>query len=256
MERKVVMDRMVLRDDQWERIARLVPGKVGDPGRSGADNRLFVEAVLWIVRVGAPWRDLPKDFGKWNSVFQRFRRWVRSGVFDQMFEALSADADFEYVIVDGTIVRVHQHGTGAKGGTKTQAIGRSRGGLTTKIVALVDALGTLVRFVLLPGQRHDSLGVRPLIEDVAFGALLGDKAFDIDWLRTELDERGAAAVIPPKVNRKAAISFDRDMYRWRHLIENTFAKLKEFRAVATRYDKTATSYAATIHLAATIIAAR
>ena len=88
---------MVLRDDQWERIAPLVPGKVGDPGRSGADNRLFVEAVLWIVRVGAPWRDLPKDFGNWNSVFQRFRRWVRSGVFDQMFEALAADADFEYI---------------------------------------------------------------------------------------------------------------------------------------------------------------
>ena len=130
------MDRMVLRDDQWERIARLVPGKVGDPGRSGADNRLFVEAVLWIVRVGAPWRDLPKDFGKWNSVFQRFRRWVRSGVFDQLFGALSTDADFEYVIVDGTIVRVHQHGSGARGGT--QAIGHSRGGLT--IVALVDAL--------------------------------------------------------------------------------------------------------------------
>jgi transposase len=138
------MDRMVLRDDQWERIAPLVPGKVGDPGRSGADNRLFVEAVLWIVRVGAPWRDLPQDFGNWN--FQRFRRWVRSGVFEQLFETLSADADFEYVIVDGTIVRVHQHGSGARGGT--QAIGRSRGGLT--IVALVDALGNLVRFVLLP----------------------------------------------------------------------------------------------------------
>ena len=86
------MDRMVLRDDQWERIARLVPGKVGDPGRSGADNRLFVEAVLWIVRVGAPWRDLPKAFGKWNSVFQRFRRWVKAGVFDRIFEALSDDA--------------------------------------------------------------------------------------------------------------------------------------------------------------------
>ena len=92
------------------------------------------------------WRDLPKDFGNWNSVFQRFRRWVRSGVFDQLFGALSTDADFEYVIVDGTIVRVHQHGSGARGGT--QAIGRSRGGLT--IVALVDALGNLVRFVLLP----------------------------------------------------------------------------------------------------------
>jgi len=181
------LDRRVLRDDQWERIAPLVPGKVEDAGRSGADNRRFVEAVLWIVRVGAPWRDLPKDFGKWNSVFQRFRRWVRSGVFDQMFEALSADADFEYVIVDGTIVRVHQHGSGARGGTKTQAIGRSRGGLT--IVALVDALGNLVRFVLLPGQRHDSVGVAPLLEDLDFAALLADKAFDGDALRADLNDR-------------------------------------------------------------------
>ena len=193
------MDRMVLRDDQWERIAPLVPGKVGDPGRSGADNRLFVEAVLWIVRVGAPWRDLPKDFGNWN--FQRFRRWAKGDVFDKIFDALSADADFEYVIVDGTIVRVHQHGTGAKGGTQNQAIGRSRGGLTTKIVALVDALGNLVRFVLLPGQRHDSAGVAPLLTDLDFAALLADKAFDSDGVRTELDNRGAAAVIPPKANR-------------------------------------------------------
>jgi len=115
------MDRMVLRDDQWERIAPLVPGKVGDPGRSGADNRLFVEAVLWIVRVGAPWRDLPKYFGNWN--FQRFRRWAKGDVFDKIFDALSADADFEYVIVDGTIVRVHQYGTGAKGGPRIRLSG-------------------------------------------------------------------------------------------------------------------------------------
>jgi transposase len=114
----------------------------------------------------------------------------------------------------------------------------------------------LVRFVLLPGQHHDSVGVQPLIEGVAFGALLGDKAFDADWLRADLDDRGAAAVIPPKANRRTVIPFDRDMYRWRHLIENTFAKLKEFRAVATRYDKTDTSYTATIHLAAAIIASR
>ena len=113
-----------------------------------------------------------------------------------------------------------------------------------------------MRFVLLPGQRPDSVGVQPLIEGVAFGALLGDKAFDVDWLRAHLDARGAVAVIPPKANRKAQINLDRDMYRWRHLLENTFAKLKEFRAVATRYDKTDTSYAATIHLAATIVATR
>ena len=250
------MDRMVLRDDQWERIARLVPGKVGDPGRSGANNRLFVEAVLWIVRVGAPWRDLPQDFGHWNSVFQRFRRWVRSGVFDQLFEALSADADFEYVIVDGTIVRVHQHGSGARGGTKTQAIGRSRGGLTTKIVALVDALGNLVRFVLLPGQRHDSVGVAPLLTDLDFAALLADKAFDSDGFRTELDNRGAVAVIPPKANRVTTIPCDFEMYKWRHLVENFFCQIKEFRRIATRYDKTDTSFAAMIQLVGSVLATR
>jgi transposase len=123
-------------------------------------------------------------------------------------------------------------------------------------VALVDALGNLARFVLLPGQRHDTVGVSPLIEDLSFGALLGDKAFDADWLRADLDARGAAAVIPPRADRKDGLAFDRAMYRWRHLIENTFAKLKEFRAVATRYDKTDTSYSATIHLAAAIIASR
>lgn len=128
--------------------------------------------------------------------------------------------------------------------------------MTTKIVALVDALGNLARFVLLPGQRHDTIGVPPLIESLAFDALLGDKAFDVDWLRAELDARGATAVIPPKANRKTRIDYDKAMYRWRHLIENYFAKIKEFRAVATRYDKTDTSYRATINLAAAIIAAR
>ena len=113
-----------------------------------------------------------------------------------------------------------------------------------------------MRFVLLPGQRHDTIGVPPLIDGVAFGALLGDRAFDVDWLRADLDARGAVAVIPPRTTRKARFLFDRDMYRWRHLIENAFAKLKEFRAVATRYDKTDTSYAATIDLAGAIIASR
>ena len=113
-----------------------------------------------------------------------------------------------------------------------------------------------MRFVLLPGQRHDSVGVAPLISGIDFGALLGDKAFDADWLRADLDARGAAAVIPPKSNRTGRFDFDRETYRWRHLIENYFAKLKEFRAVATRYDKTDDSFRATINLAAAIIASR
>jgi transposase len=112
------VSRLVLRDAQWKRVAPLLPGKPGDPGRSAADNRLFLEAVLWMARAGAPWRDLPDQFGNWNSTFKRFRRWAKKGVFESLFKVLSGDPDFEYAMIDGTIIRVHQHGTGAKGGLK------------------------------------------------------------------------------------------------------------------------------------------
>ena len=120
----------------------------------------------------------------------------------------------------------------------------------------MDALGNLVRFVLLPGQRHDSVGVPPLIEGIAFAALIGDKGFDSTTLRAELDQRGAGAVIAPKANRKVPIPCDFAMYQWRHLIENFFCDLKQHRRVATRYDKTDQSFAAFIHLAATRLALR
>ena len=107
------MVRLNLRDDQWERIEHLLPGKASDPGRSGADNRRFVEAILWLARAGAPWRDLPEEFGKWNSVYQRFARWQKRGVWVEVFEELAKDADFEEVFIDSTVIRVHQHGTGA-----------------------------------------------------------------------------------------------------------------------------------------------
>ena len=114
------MIRTGLKDSQWAKIAPLLPGEPGDPGRTAADNRLFVETVLWLARTGAPWRDLPDAFGLWNSGFRRFRRWALKGVFQRVFMALSGDPDFEYAMIDGTIVRVHQHGTGAKGGLATR----------------------------------------------------------------------------------------------------------------------------------------
>ena len=112
------MDRNILSDTQWRRVAPLLPGKPGDPGRSAGDNRLFLEAVLWIARTGSPWRDLHAEFGNWNSVFRRFRRWTEKGIFESLFKNLSDEPDFEYAIIDGTIVRVHQHGAGARGGLK------------------------------------------------------------------------------------------------------------------------------------------
>ena len=120
-------------------------------------------------------------------------------------------------------------------------------------MALVDALGNLARFILLPGQRHDSVGVEPLLDGFALGALIGDKAFDSDWLRLQLNERGALAVIPPNASRAKKIPYDEEIYKWRHLIENFFQKIKEFRRIATRYDKTDTSFRAAIHLVATVI---
>jgi putative transposase len=109
---------MVLSERQWERIAPELPGKPGDPGVTARDNRLFIEAVLWIARTGAPWRDLPTEFGKWFTTYTRFWRWAQKGVWERLFETLSDDPDFEYVLIDGTLIRVHQHGTGAKGGLK------------------------------------------------------------------------------------------------------------------------------------------
>lgn len=112
------MARMILSDSQWHRIAPLLPGKAEDSGRTAKDNRLFLEAVLWLARTGAPWRDLPEAFGNWNSTFRRFRRWADNGVFERLFQALSADPDFEYTIIDATIVRVHQHASGGQGGLR------------------------------------------------------------------------------------------------------------------------------------------
>ena len=116
------MTRAASSDEQWERVGPLLPGKQGDRGRSGKDNRRFLEAVLWIVRTGSPWRDLPESFGNWFSVWKRFRRWALKGVFERIFAALSGDPDFEYALIDGTIIRVHQHGTGAKGGLKIRPL--------------------------------------------------------------------------------------------------------------------------------------
>ena len=120
-------------------------------------------------------------------------------------------------------------------------------------MALVDALGQLVRFLLLPGQRHDSIGIEPLITGLDFQALLGDKAFDNNWLRANLNDRGAVAVIPSKADRAGPIPYDREMYKWRHLIENFFCKLKKYRGIAMRCCKTDERFSAFIASAATII---
>ena len=128
--------------------------------------------------------------------------------------------------------------------------------MTTKIIALTDSLGNLVRFVLLPGQRYDTVGVAPLIRDIEFGGLIADKAFDSDWIIADMNERGAQIVISQHPRRLRSLDIDDEIYKWRHLIENFFCKLKEFKRIAMRSDKTDKSFEAMIYACSAIINSR
>ena len=249
------MRRFGLRDDQWERIKDLLPGREGTVGVTAVDNRLFVEAVLYRYRTGMPWRDLPERFGDGTKVHLRFSRWAKSGVWERIFQHLAADADNEYAMIDSTIVRAHQHSAGAqKKAGEDQAIGRSRGGLSTKIHALVDALGNPVGFFLTGGEVHDLVGADHLLPTMEADTLIADKAFDADARVLEpLAAAGKTAVIPPRTNRTSPRDYDRELYGVRHLIENFFAKIKQFRAIATRYEKTAQNFLAAVHLVASVV---
>ncbi len=120
--------RFVVSDRLWQRLEAHLPGKASDSGVTARDNRLFLEAVFWRVRTGSPWRDLPPGFGNWNSQFRRFRRWAKAGVFESLFKAMSDDPDLEYVLIDGTIVSVHQKASGAKGGLRLRPSGARAAG--------------------------------------------------------------------------------------------------------------------------------
>jgi transposase len=123
MEFAMGISRYELSDAQWERIAPLLPGKVSDPGRTGADNRLFLNGVLWVLRSGAHWRDLPERYGKWKSLHKRFTRWAKSGVWERVFASLVKDRHNQYLMLDSTLVRAHQQAATGKGGPATRLWG-------------------------------------------------------------------------------------------------------------------------------------
>ena len=188
----MMVGRYELSAAQWQRIAQLLPGKAGDRGRTGADNRLFVNAVLWVLAIRRAVEDLPERYGKWKTVHKRFTRWAKAGVWERVFELLTADPDNHYLMLDTTLVRAHQQAATGKGGPKDQALGRSRGGLTTKIHLLTDAHGRPLRFILTPGQAHDSTTAAQPCSPVAPRRLIADKAYDNNALRALSQGRGTS----------------------------------------------------------------
>ena len=168
----------------------------------------FIEAVLWWRRTGVPWRDLPEEFGPWTTVFNRFDRWPRKVCGPACLRHCKSDRDDEWHSIDSTVNRAHQHAAGAKGGAADHGIGRSRGGLSTKIHLLVDALGLPVVFEITEGQRHDSRPASTLVQRAMSNRLLADKAYDSDSFRAALNDHGCLPVIPSNRSRAKKPPFD------------------------------------------------
>jgi len=247
-------DRSRLSDTDWSHIQGLLSTTKGIRLTSTLGCRRFVDAVLWILRSGAQWRMLPRCFGSWNSVFKRFARWCRLGVWDRLLSVLSQDADFQHVCIDSSIVRAHACAAGAANSTAAQeALGRSRGGFGSKIHALTDALGLPIRFILTPGQAADISQAIPLMAGIDTSALLADKGYDANRLLAWLKERRIQAVIPAKRNRIEQRPCDWHFYKERHVIECLFGKLKYYRRIATRYEKKASHFKGMLAFAAALL---
>jgi transposase len=246
------MPRHRLRDAVW---ASLHAKLVAIPGIWKKDTerlRLFIEAVAFVLRTGVAWEDLPERFGKPNSLYRRYRRWAVAGIWDELFTAGVPEDALETVMVDATITKAQRFASGARGGGE-EDLGRSRGGLTTKIHALVDGRGRPLCYLLTPGQAADCRHAATLREDVACACLIGDRAYDTDALRAWCAEHGIEVVIPSKRNRKVLIPHDCARYRTRHRIENLFCRMKDHTRIVLRKDKTSRSYAGFVSLAFALI---
>lgn len=212
-----------------------------------------MEAILHRLRVGGPWRDLPGELGPWQTAYARFNDWSRRGIWSALFYDIRGELDGEWNFIDGSYVKVHQHACGARHGERSD-IGKSRGGNTTKIHASVDAHGNPVDFILTPGQVHDMKVAPELVDLFDAENVIGDKGYDSEALREKIRAKGSTPIIPRrKDSQKPNPEFDSHLYKQRHLVENLFARIKHFRAIATRFDKLSRNFKACVLLAFTWI---
>jgi transposase len=238
--------RLMISDPLWERLQQALSQL---DCYITKDTRNIIEGILWRQRTGAPWRDIPAQLCNWEAAYARFNDWSYRGIWKALFMSLRGELDAEWNFIDGSYIKAHQHASGARIGEKRD-IGKSKGGNTTKIHMSADGCGNPVDFVITGGEVHDVKAAPQVIEFLAAENTVGDKGYDSDPLRQKIRDNGSTPIIPRRENsKKPNPEFDSHIYRLRHLVENIFARLKHFRAVATRYDKLSRNFQATVYLA-------
>ncbi|NOX77493.1 MAG: IS5 family transposase [Gammaproteobacteria bacterium] len=248
------MARTAITDNIWEQLQTTMKAHGCHQWKN---DRTVMEAILWKLRTGAPWRDIPIELGSWKTAYNRFNRWSKKRLVAEFFFDLRKEIDKEWVFIDGSYVRCHQHATGARRGFD-RAIGQSRGGNTTKIHLCVDSHGNPLDFKVTGGNVHDSQVANDLIEVIQEAQyFIADKGYDSQEIRDKAIEHGMKAIIPKRKNAKQPNpDFDSYLYKLRHLVENAFARLKQFRSIATRYEKLARNFKSMLYLACSIIHAK
>jgi transposase len=242
-----------LTPSQLERITPYFPLSHGVPR---VDDRRVISGIIYVIRNGLPWKDAPCEYGPPKTLYNRFVRWSRMGVFNRIFAALAGRAGIpERLMMDATHLKAHRTAASLhKKGDVSRCIGRTKGGLNSKLHAVCEGAGKPVALLLSEGQMSDYKGAALLLDSLPRAKeLLADRGYDADWFRTALKEKGITPCIPPKKNRKQPIEYDKTLYKQRHQVENMFAKLKDWRRIAMRYDRCAHTFFSAICIAATCI---
>ena len=258
------MDRLyLLTEEQFQQINRCLPPEDQGRGRPPKiSNRDALEGVLHILRTGTPWRDLSAAYGHWHTIYMRWWRWIERGIWPTLLKMLKRlkGLSLRIVFADSTLVRAHHHAAGALRRYGNQSLGRSRGGLTTKIHVLCTSESDALEVRLTPGQAGDAPTGEVLIDTMdcrdGIAQAVMDKAYDSNTIRAQLNSKGIEPVIPPKANRVDFITYDHQSYQQRKQVERLINKLKQFRRVATRYEKLSSTFLAFVTLGFIVIMLR
>ncbi len=218
------MKKKYIDENSWSKIFMFLKTIKNIYTISESRCRSFIEAIFWMVRTGAQWRNLDTQFGNWNTVFKRFRRWSLKNIWKKLLQFVQKDPDLEYIMLDATIIRVHPCAAGYANEYRNQGLGRSKGGFTTKIHVKVDALGNLLDFVVTAGQVSEYKEADNLLKNVTEAYVLCDKGYDSDHIRDLLEKQNCEAVMPPRKNRKNLYKYDKHIYKERNLVEFFFLK--------------------------------